>query len=164
MVLMPAGLLSALSGRRGQRGGLPEGGVTLDTGDAYVFRREPSDDPARMQIFHMREIVRIADRDTVVEWREGWRMRAVELLGSLGLDVELEMANDPFFGRSRAVARLAQRGQELKWELLAPVAGNAHRDRVLELSPGPLRPYLRAGDRPTASPPTPGAWRSARSG
>lgn len=104
-----------------KRGPLPEGGLTLDTGDAYVFRREPSDDPARMQIFHMREIVRVAERETVVEWREQWRARAVELLESLGLDIELDVANDPFFGRTGRILASAQRTQELKWELLAPV-------------------------------------------
>jgi seryl-tRNA synthetase len=107
------------------RGPLPEGGLTLDTGDSYVFRREPSSDPARMQIFHMREIVRIADRDTVVQWRLRWRTRAEELLRSLGLELELDVANDPFFGRSGRLLASQQRDQELKWELLAPVAGEA---------------------------------------
>jgi seryl-tRNA synthetase len=123
MVLMPAAcypLYPAIAAR----GSLPEGGVTLDTGDSYVFRREPSDDPARMQIFHMREIVRVADRDTVIAWREGWRERAVALLESLGLEVELDIANDPFFGRTGRLLAAAQRGQELKWELVASVAGN----------------------------------------
>jgi seryl-tRNA synthetase len=104
-----------------KRGPLPEGGLTLDTGDAYVFRREPSSDPARLQIFHMREIVRVAERDTVVEWREEWRVRAAELLESLGLEIELDVANDPFFGRTGRMLASAQRSQELKWELLAPV-------------------------------------------
>ncbi|MDQ6835044.1 MAG: amino acid--[acyl-carrier-protein] ligase [Actinomycetota bacterium] len=107
------------------RGRLPRGGVTLDTGDSYVFRREPSNDPARMQIFHMREIVRIADRDTVVQWRMGWRARAEQLLCALGLKLEVDVANDPFFGRSGRLLAAAQRDQELKWELLAPVAGEA---------------------------------------
>ncbi len=104
-----------------KRGPLPEGGLTLDTGDAYVFRREPSDDPSRMQIFHMREIVRVAERDTVVAWREEWRARAVELLESLGLEIELDIANDPFFGRTGRILASAQRTQELKFELLAHV-------------------------------------------
>jgi seryl-tRNA synthetase len=104
-----------------KRGPLPEGGLTLDTGDAYVFRREPSDDPSRMQIFHMREIVRVAERDTVVAWREEWRARAVALLESLGLEIELDVANDPFFGRTGRMLASAQRTQELKFELLAPV-------------------------------------------
>jgi seryl-tRNA synthetase len=123
MVLTPAAcypLYPAIAAR----GPLPEGGLTLDTGDAYVFRREPSNDPARMQIFHMREIVRIADADTVVEWRIGWRGRAEELLRALGLELELDIANDPFFGRVGRLLAAQQREQELKWELLAPVAGD----------------------------------------
>jgi seryl-tRNA synthetase len=123
MVLMPAAcypLYPAIAAR----GPLPAGGVTLDTGDSYVFRREPSDDPARLQIFHMREIVRIGDRDVVVAWREQWRERAVTLLESLGLAIELDIANDPFFGRAGRLLASAQRGQELKWELIAPVAKN----------------------------------------
>jgi seryl-tRNA synthetase len=123
MVLTPAAcypLYPAIA----TRGPLPEGGLTLDTGDAYVFRREPSNDPARMQIFHMREIVRIADAETVVEWRIGWRTRAEELLRGLGLELELDIANDPFFGRVGRLLAAQQREQELKWELLAPVAGD----------------------------------------
>jgi seryl-tRNA synthetase len=124
MVLTPAAcypLYPAIA----ERGPLPEGGVTLDTGDSYVFRREPSSDPARMQIFHMREIVRVAERDTVVAWRGEWRARAEELLRSLGLDISLDIANDPFFGRSGRILASAQREQELKWELLAPVADDS---------------------------------------
>jgi seryl-tRNA synthetase len=123
MVLSPAAcypLYPAVAAR----GLLPVGGLTLDTGDSYVFRREPSNDPARMQIFHMREIVRVAERETVIAWREEWRARAEELLRSLGLEIELDIANDPFFGRSGRILASAQRDQELKWELLAPVAGD----------------------------------------
>ena len=122
MVLLPAAcypIYPAVAAR----GPLPEGGLTLDTGDSYVFRREPSSDPARMQIFHMREIVRVAERDTVLQWRGEWRARAEALLRSLGLDLELDVANDPFFGRVGRLLAAQQRDQELKWELLAPVAG-----------------------------------------
>ena len=124
MVLTPAAcypLYPAVAAR----GPLPEGGLTLDTGDAYVFRREPSDDPARMQIFHMREIVRIADRETILNWRGAWRTRAEEMLRGLGLSLELDIASDPFFGRTGRLLAAAQRDQELKWELMAPVAGTA---------------------------------------
>jgi len=105
------------------RGALALGGATVDTGDAYVFRREPSSDPARMQIFHMRELVRIAEATTIVRWRAHWRARAEQLLRSLGLQVEIEVASDPFFGRSGELLAERQRDQELKWELLAPVTG-----------------------------------------
>jgi seryl-tRNA synthetase len=108
-----------------ERGPLPVGGLALDTRDSYVFRREPSSDPARMQIFHMREIVRVAERDTVLEWREQWRQRAAALLGSLGLEIELDVANDPFFGRTGRMLASQQREQQLKWELLAPIAGTS---------------------------------------
>ncbi len=107
------------------RGPLPRGGLTLDTRDSYVFRREPSSDPSRMQIFHMREIVRVAEPETVLDWREQWRQRAAELLRSLGLELELDVANDPFFGRAGRMLASQQREQQLKWELLAPVAGGS---------------------------------------
>jgi seryl-tRNA synthetase len=105
------------------RGRLPVGGVTVDAGGAYVFRREPSGDPARLQMFHQREIVRIGEPETVQQWREGWRERAVDLLGSLGLQVRLDVANDPFFGRSGRMLAASQREQQLKFEVLAQIAG-----------------------------------------
>ena len=122
MVLTPAAcypLYPAVAAR----GPLPPGGLTLDTGDSYVFRREPSSDPSRMQIFHMREIVRVAEHGTVVQWRNEWRERAEKMLTGLGLELELDIASDPFFGRSGRLLASQQRHQELKWELLAPVAG-----------------------------------------
>ena len=62
------------------RGPLPPGGVTVDAGGAYVFRHEPSGDPARLQMFHQREIVRIGEPETVLAWRDAWRERGLELL------------------------------------------------------------------------------------
>jgi seryl-tRNA synthetase len=122
MVLAPAACYP-LYPAAAKRGPVPEGGMVLDTGDAYVFRREPSDDPSRMQIFHMREIVRIDTRERVLEWRGEWRKRAADLLSSLGLKIELDIASDPFFGRSGRLLASQQREQELKWELLAPGPG-----------------------------------------
>ncbi len=105
------------------RGALAPGGVTVDAGGAYVFRREPSCDPTRMQMFHQREIVRIGEPETVQGWREGWRARALELLAQLGLEVRVDVASDPFFGRSGRMLAAGQREQQLKFELLAPIAG-----------------------------------------
>ncbi|HEV7584501.1 MAG TPA: amino acid--[acyl-carrier-protein] ligase [Solirubrobacteraceae bacterium] len=105
------------------RGRLPAGGVTVDAGGAYVFRHEPSGDPARLQMFHQREIVRIGEAEAVGAWRERWRERAVELLRGLGLDARLEVATDPFFGRSGRMLAASQREQELKFEVLVPIAG-----------------------------------------
>ncbi|MBV9465612.1 MAG: hypothetical protein JO169_05810, partial [Solirubrobacterales bacterium] len=39
------------------------------------------------------------------------------------LELELDVAHDPFFGRTGRLLAAQQRDQELKWELLAPVAG-----------------------------------------
>jgi seryl-tRNA synthetase len=105
------------------RGRLPVGGLTIDAGGAYVFRHEPSGDPARLQIFHQREIVRIGEPDTVVAWREQWRERAVRLLCGIGLDARLEVAADPFFGRSGRMLAASQRQQELKFEVVVQIAG-----------------------------------------
>jgi seryl-tRNA synthetase len=105
------------------RGPLAAGGITVDAGGAYVFRHEPSGDPARMQMFHQREIVRIAEPETVQVWRDSWRDRAVELLGRIGLRVELEIATDPFFGRSGRMLAASQREQQLKFEVVTQIAG-----------------------------------------
>jgi seryl-tRNA synthetase len=105
------------------RGPLPPDGFTIDVGSAYVFRHEPSNDPARLQMFHQREIVRIGEPATVQSWRDSWRERASALLGGLGLDVRLDVATDPFFGRGGRVLAASQREQELKFEVLCPIAG-----------------------------------------
>jgi seryl-tRNA synthetase len=105
------------------RGKLAPGGVTVDAGGAFVFRNEPSGDPARMQMFHQREIVRIGEPEVVADWRERWRQRAVSLLRELGLGAELAVATDPFFGRAGRMLAASQREQELKFEVLAPIAG-----------------------------------------
>lgn len=107
------------------RAALAAGGLTVDAGGAYVFRHEPSGDPARMQMFHQREIVRIGEPEAVQAWRDTWRDRAVDLLGGLGLEVELDVANDPFFGRSGRMLAASQREQQLKFEILTQIAGPA---------------------------------------
>jgi seryl-tRNA synthetase len=105
------------------RGQLPPGGVTVDAGGAYVFRHEPSGDPARMQMFRQREIVRIGEPQAVEAWWERWRERAVELLRGVGLEVEIDVATDPFFGRSGRMLAVSQREQALKFEVSAQIAG-----------------------------------------
>ena len=105
------------------RGPLAAGGVTVDAGGSYVFRHEPSGDPARLQVFHQREIVRIGEPKTVAAWRDTWRDRSVALLRTVGLEARFDVANDPFFGRSGRLLARSQRAQELKFEVLAPIAG-----------------------------------------
>ncbi|HEX8617253.1 MAG TPA: amino acid--[acyl-carrier-protein] ligase [Thermoanaerobaculia bacterium] len=102
-------------------GTLPPGGRAVDLG-GYVFRHEPSDDPARMQIFRMREFVRIGTPDEALEHRNYWLAKGEQMLRAAGLDVQPVIANDPFFGRGGRVMAATQREQELKYELVVPVA------------------------------------------
>jgi seryl-tRNA synthetase len=104
------------------RGPLPKGGITLDLGGCYVFRNEPSEDPARMQIFHQREMVRIGEADEVLDWRETWMARARDVFEDIGLNASLETAADPFFGRGGKLLAKTQREQRLKFEMQVPIA------------------------------------------
>jgi seryl-tRNA synthetase len=104
-----------------QRGPLPEGGVLVDIGAGWVFRHEPSTDPARRIIFRMHEIVRIAAEEDILQWRKEWMGKGFDFLQSLGLDVELDDANDPFFGRGGRMLAANQRAQQLKLEFLCPI-------------------------------------------
>ena len=103
------------------RGKLAPGGVTIDTGGSYAFRHEPSGDPARLQMFHMHELVRIGEPETVMAWRDSWRDRALALLRSVGLAADFDVANDPFFGRSGRLLARSQRAQALKFEILVEI-------------------------------------------
>lgn len=105
------------------RGPLAPGGVIVDAGGSYVFRSEPSGDPARLQMFHQREIVRIGEPEAVAEWRERWRDRAVALLRALGLEADFDVAADPFFGRSGRMMAASQRQQALKFEIEVQIGG-----------------------------------------
>ena len=106
------------------RGRLAAGGVTVDAGSAYVFRHEPSGDPARMQMFHQREIVRIGEPEIVFAWREAVAsahgLAAAHSSGSRRSSV---VASDPFFGRAGRMLASSQREQELKFEVLVQIAG-----------------------------------------
>lgn len=101
-------------------GTLPAGGRTVDL-SSYVFRHEPSDDPARMQSFRMRELVRLGTPEQALTHRDYWLGRAREIFLTLGLDVEPVVANDPFFGRGGRVMKATQREQNLKYELVIPI-------------------------------------------
>jgi seryl-tRNA synthetase len=87
----------------------------------FVFRHEPSDDPARMQCFRQREFVRLGTPDAAVAHRDEWIRRALEMHRSVGLDVRTVLANDPFFGRGGRVMKATQREQNLKYELVVPI-------------------------------------------
>lgn len=106
------------------RGDVAERGPVFDL-QSYCFRHEPSPDPARMQIFRMREFVRVGTAEQVQEFRESWMRRAGAMIPELGLPFEIVPANDPFFGRAGKLIQNNQREQGLKMELVIPVANPA---------------------------------------
>jgi seryl-tRNA synthetase len=101
-------------------GELAAGGRRFDV-QSYCFRHEPSDDPARMQLFRQREHVRVGTPEAALEFRELWRRRGEALLLDLGLPARVEVANDPFFGRAGKMLAVNQRDQALKFEVLVPI-------------------------------------------
>ena len=101
-------------------GTLPPGGRRVDL-QGYAFRHEPSDDPARMQIFRMHEFVRLGTPAEALEHRNHWLEKGAEILRSVGLEVEPVIANDPFFGRGGKVQKAMQREQNLKYEFVIPI-------------------------------------------
>jgi seryl-tRNA synthetase len=124
------------------RGPLPPGGIVVDAGGGWVFRHEPSGDPARLQMFRQREIVRLGAPEEVKAWRDGWSERGLELLRGLGLDAQRDRASDPFFGRGGRMLAANQRSQDLKLEVLVPIASdeptavasfNYHQDHFAEI-------------------------------
>jgi seryl-tRNA synthetase len=87
----------------------------------WVYRHEPSREPTRMQSFRVREMVRAGTAEQVVEWRDLWLKRGVDILTGLGLPARSDVASDPFFGRGGKVLGQSQREQRLKFEVLVPV-------------------------------------------
>lgn len=91
----------------------------------WVFRNEPSPEPTRMQSFRVREMVRVGTTAQVLEWRDAWLERGLNLLLSLGLPARSDVASDPFFGRGGQVLGRSQKEQRLKFEVLVPVISEA---------------------------------------
>jgi len=104
-----------------ERGPLANEGALVDV-YSYCFRHEPSLDPARMQLFRMREYVRLGTPEQVMGFRQHWLERGRALMESLALPVAIDLANDPFFGRAGRMLSANQRDQGLKFELLIPIA------------------------------------------
>lgn len=103
-----------------QRGALPEQGRIVDV-FSYCFRHEPSLDPTRMQLFRMREYIRIGTPEQIVAFRQDWMERGTRMIEALALPNSIDLANDPFFGRGGKIVADSQREQNLKFELLIPI-------------------------------------------
>lgn len=100
------------------RGSLPPDGAIVDVA-SWCFRHEPSTDPARMQMFRMREYVRIGSPEQVLAFRQQWIDRVSDIAGQLDIQASVDLANDPFFGRTGQLKADSQREQSLKFEMLA---------------------------------------------
>jgi seryl-tRNA synthetase len=130
VVLTPAGCYPVYPSLKGEQ---PREGKLVDV-FSYCFRHEPSIDPARMQMFRMREYVRIGTPDDVRNWRSGWLDRGLAMMQALGLDVSIALANDPFFGRTGKLLAASQREQELKYELVVPITSSESPTAVLSFN------------------------------
>ena len=105
-----------------QRGPLPEGGLTIDLA-SWCYRQEPSEHPARMRSFRLREFVRAGSAEDIQAFRKHWMGQAQEIAAGLGLRAEIDIANDPFFGRPGKLRAGMQREEQAKFELLIPIEG-----------------------------------------
>ena len=109
---------------------LLSGQTVPEEGDIFeiqgtCFRHEPSTDVARMQSFRMHELVYIGDADSALRQRDSWLEFGRDLLSTLGLDVTLDEANDPFFGRAGRVLASGQREKKLKFEVICAISSDA---------------------------------------
>ncbi len=102
------------------RGAVPAGGLRFDV-TCDCFRHESSYELGRFQSFRMREYVCVGSPEDVVEFRERWKARAIELARQLAVPHQTTAASDPFFGRAGKLMAVSQVEQELKFELLIPI-------------------------------------------
>ena len=116
-----------------KRGNLPAKGGLYDL-QSYCFRHEPSNDPARQQLFRMREYVCMGTQDHVTDFRQLWMDRGVKMMEDVGLSVEIDIANDPFFGRAGKMMANNQRDQNLKFELLIPVTSSTNKTACMSFN------------------------------
>ena len=99
-----------------ERGPLPAAGCLVDVA-SFCFRHEPSDDPARMQAFRLREFVRVGAPEVIVAFRDAWLDRAMAMIDALGLTARIVPANDAFFGTQQKFLAAYQDENKLKFEL-----------------------------------------------
>ena len=114
-------------------GTLPTDGRLVDV-MSYCFRREPSDDVGRMQMFRMHEYIRATCAECALEWRGIWIKRAEQFAAALGLEARTEVAADPFFGRGGKLLEVSQRDQRLKLEIVTPIGSDERPTAIISLN------------------------------
>jgi seryl-tRNA synthetase len=96
------------------------GGVVYEV-IGQCFRREPSLDPARMQVFRQHEFVFVGEPEGARAHRDDWIARGLQIHRRLGLEIDAVIANDPFFGRAGQLLAQNQFSDGLKTELISPI-------------------------------------------
>lgn len=86
--------------------------------DGDCYRHEPSADPYRRQTFRMLEVVITGAPEAVAERVLTWRTTGATWLTAIGLDVRVEAATDPFYGRLGELNRRVQRDASGKTEFV----------------------------------------------
>lgn len=92
--------------------------------EANCFRQEATAETGRLRTFRMVELVTAGTEEYCTDYRGRWLKRVEAWFTALGLDVTIEVADDPFFGPGKKLYQAAQRLQELKYELRVPVGDN----------------------------------------
>ncbi|HEX4702932.1 MAG TPA: aminoacyl--tRNA ligase-related protein [Pseudonocardiaceae bacterium] len=90
--------------------------------EATCFRQEATSETGRLRSFRMVELVTAATEEYCIAYRSRWLERVAGWFKTLGLEVRIEVADDPFFGPGKKLFQAAQRMQELKYELKVPVS------------------------------------------
>lgn len=85
------------------------------------WRHEPSADPMRLVSFRMRERVCIGTPRDALEHREAAIAAGSAMLAMLELPISVDVANDPFFGRTAQLFSEGQRDAQLKFEFVCDV-------------------------------------------
>ncbi len=114
-------------------GTLPPGGRLVDV-MSYCYRHEPSDDPARLQMFRMHEHVRLGEPGPVLDWRQTWLDRVDTITAALCLDARAVTASDPFFGRGGELLADSQRARGLKIEIVTPIRSDERPTAIISLN------------------------------
>lgn len=90
-------------------------------GSGYCYRHEATSEPGRLRSFRMREFALVGPGELATEWRDAGLETFTGWLAGLGLKVDVQVADDPFFGPEARLMRASQRQQQLKYELRVPV-------------------------------------------
>jgi len=78
-----------------------------------------------MMAFRMHEFVYVGDPAGADAHRDVWVERGTAMLEGLGLEIEVVVANDPFFGRVGKMMAANQRQEALKLEFVTPITSPA---------------------------------------